>query len=83
MKSVNKLGTTLNFLNLIRIIYEKSMVNIILNEKRRKASHLNQQRGNSIAVQWLGLRAFTPEGQSSIRGWGSKIPQAARHGQKI
>ena len=83
MKSVNKLGITANFLNLIRIIYEKPMVNIILNEKRRKASHLNQERGNSLTVQWLGLQAFTAEGQSSNPGWGTKILQAAQHDQKI
>ena len=32
--------------------------------------------GNSLAVQWLGLPAFTAEGLSLIPGWGSKIPQA-------
>ena len=33
-------------------------------------------------VQWLGLRAFTAEGPGSVPGQGTKIPQAARHGQK-
>ena len=32
--------------------------------------------GNSLAVQWLGLRTFTLEGPGSIPGWGIKIPQA-------
>ena len=32
--------------------------------------------GNSLAVQWLGLLSFTAEGQGSIPGWGTKIPQA-------
>ena len=32
--------------------------------------------GNSLAVQWLGLHAFTPEGLSSIPSGGTKIPQA-------
>ena len=32
--------------------------------------------GNSLAVQWLGLPAFTAEGLSLIPGWGSKISQA-------
>ena len=31
---------------------------------------------NSLAVQWLGLHAFTAKGPSSIPGWGTKIPQA-------
>jgi len=38
--------------------------------------------GNCLAVQWLGLCAFTAEGLGSIPGWGSEIPQAARHGKK-
>ena len=33
-------------------------------------------------VQWLGLHAFTAEGMGSIRGRGTKIPQAVRYGQK-
>ena len=32
--------------------------------------------GNSLVVQWLGLRTFAAEGQDSIPGWGTKIPQA-------
>ena len=38
--------------------------------------------GNSLEVQWLGLCALTAEGPSSMPGWGTKIPQAAWHGQK-
>ena len=38
--------------------------------------------GNSLAVQWLGLHPFTAEGPGSIPGWGARIPQAARCGQK-
>ena len=38
--------------------------------------------GNSLAVQWLGLCAFTAEGTGSIPGWGTKMPQAAQCGQK-
>ena len=33
---------------------------------------------NSLAVQWLGLHAFTVKGLSSIPGWGTKIPQAVQ-----
>ena len=32
--------------------------------------------GNSLAVQWLGLGAFTAQGLGSIPGWGTKIPEA-------
>ena len=39
--------------------------------------------GNSLVVQWLGLSASTATGLGSISGWGAKIPQAVRHGQKF
>ena len=38
--------------------------------------------GNSLAVQWLGLGAFTAEGAGSIPGQGTKIRQAVRGSQK-
>ena len=38
--------------------------------------------GNSLAVQWLLLHAFTAEGPGSIPGWGAKIPQAVRRGRE-
>ena len=41
----------------------------------------NIYRGNSLAVQWLGLHAFIAEGLSSIPVWGTKTLQAVRHGQ--
>ena len=41
------------------------------------------QGGTSLAVQWLGLRAFTAVGLSSILGWGTKKLQAKQHGQRI
>ena len=37
--------------------------------------------GNSLAVQWLQLHAFTAEGMGSIPRWGSKILQALWHSQ--
>ena len=44
---------------------------------------LYQERsGNSLAVQWLGLRTSTAGGQDSIPGRETKILQAAGHGQK-
>ena len=36
--------------------------------------------GNSLAVQWLGLRNFTAEGPGSFSGQGTKFLQAERHG---
>ena len=38
--------------------------------------------GNSLAVQWLGLRASSAGGTGSITGWETKIPHATWHGQK-
>ena len=38
--------------------------------------------GNSLEVQWLGLCAFTAVDPGLILGWGTKILQATRHGQK-
>ena len=32
----------------------------------------------SLAVQWLGLHAFTAEGLGSTPGWRTKIPQATQ-----
>ena len=38
--------------------------------------HQDKDRGSSLAVQWLGLHAFTAVGLSSIPGQGTKILQA-------
>ena len=38
--------------------------------------------GTSLVVQWLKLQASSAGGVGSIPGWGSKIPHAARCGQK-
>jgi len=40
------------------------------------------KQGNSIAVQWLGLAAFTAVAPSSSPGRETKIPQASQQGQK-
>ena len=37
---------------------------------------------DSLAVQWLGLGAFTAKGPGSIPGWGTKIPEATWGDQK-
>ena len=34
---------------------------------------LKENWGNSLVVQWLGLRALNAEGPGSIPGWGTKI----------
>ena len=38
--------------------------------------------GNSLAVQWLGLRASTSGGTGLIPDWGAKIPQAMQRSAK-
>ena len=40
----------------------------------RVTPHMNKNWGNSLVVQWLGLRAFTAEDPGSIAGGGTKIP---------
>ena len=43
------------------------------------------REGNSLVVQWLGLRASIAQGAwvtGSIPGWGTKIPQAKQCGKK-
>ena len=48
----------------------------------QSAPGLKTATGKSPVVQWLALHAFTAEGPGSIPGQGTKIPQAAWHGQK-
>ena len=43
---------------------------------------LKTGRGNSLAVQWLGLCTFTAKGLGSILGRGTKILQAALNRRK-
>ena len=43
---------------------------------------LKQTAWESLAVQWLGLSAFTAMGLDSILGWETKIPQAMHRGQR-
>ena len=50
-----------------------------------RPQRVNNQKmisGTSLAVQWLGLCAFTSEVAGSILAWGTKILQAVRCGQK-
>ena len=39
-------------------------------------------QGTSLAMQWLRLRASNAGGVGLIPGWGTKVPHAARLGQK-
>ena len=50
--------------------------------KSQSAQLKKWAKGTSLAVQWLGLCSFIAEGPGSIPGRGTKIPQAARCGQK-
>ena len=45
-------------------------------------SNINNNSGNSPAVQWLRLHASTAGSMGSIPGWGTKISHATWHGQK-
>ena len=57
----------------------------LLSKTQRKLLKLNRTNhpGNSLAVQWSGLSAFTVKGPGSIPGGGNKILQATQHSQKI
>ena len=50
--------------------------------KRNEVRYKKGEKGTSLVVQWLGLRAFTAEGPGSVPGWGTEIPQAVRGSQK-
>ena len=46
-----------------------------------KCYSLKDNKGASLAVQWLRLRAANAGGEGSIPGGGTKIPYAMWHGQ--
>ena len=52
----------------------------------RKEHGFPSENTQPLGIPWqssgLGLGAFTARGPGSIPGWGTKIPQAVRHGQK-
>ena len=50
---------------------------------RSPRSTQNIALGTSLVVQWLRLCTPTAGGVGSTPGWGTKIPHAARRGQKI
>ena len=43
----------------------------------------SEDSGNTLAVQWLGLRAFTTKGAGLIPVWGTKIPRAMQRGHSV
>ena len=51
-------------------------------QKTSKHTHKKDSKGNSLAVQWLGLHASTSGSPGLIPGQGTKIPQAAQCSQK-
>ena len=53
---------------------DAAKINKQINKINSKKFLKNFTIGNSLAVQWLGLGAFTAEGLGSIPVWGTKIP---------
>ena len=62
-----------------RYIHEGNKVTFLQSYLQDYCSIIHNR--HSLAVQWLGLGAFTAEGPGSIPGRGAEIPQA-RSGQK-
>ena len=62
--------------------YRYTIVSMILKfhgKASKKKCYKSVLQGNSLTVQWLGLRASTAGGTGSIPGWeGDKIAQAAQ-----
>ena len=54
-----------------------SNIYVLLCAKCNRTATTTKILANTLAVQWLGLHAFTAEGPSSVPGWGTKIIQAA------
>ena len=52
------------------------------NYDKRQAQE-RQRLGTSLLVQWLGLWVSTAGGVGLIPGWGTNIPHAAWHDQKL
>ena len=59
-----------------------TIMTMTFNHRQKQCPTVEVRRGNSLVVQWLGLRAFTAMGPGSIPGEGTKIPQAERLSQK-
>ena len=55
----------------------------LLNSERQFYYIRKQTFGNSLAVQWLGLRASTAGGMGSFHGRGAKIPHSCTAWPKV
>ena len=73
--------------------YHPALLTLFLFQKKKKtfyykvihaywATFGEENTGNSLAVQWLGLHAFTAMGLGSIPAWGTEIPQDTQWSQK-
>ena len=60
------------------------MVSYLLNEDRGSCPSCLKRllQGNSLAVQWLGLRVIAAEDVGSVSGWGTNVLWAVWRGQK-
>ena len=58
---------------------------LLLVVSRKTTARLSKSdfMGTSLVVQWLKLHDFNAGDMGLIPGWGTKIPHAVRHGQKI
>ena len=58
------------------------LVKLLFWDNCRVTRIVRNNTGNSLAVQWLGLGAFTAVGPRSILGRGTEIPQDTKRSQK-
>ena len=54
---------------------ELGLFSLDLRDRKEPKYNGEEREGNSLAVQGLGLHAFTAKDPGSIPGWGTKIPQ--------
>ena len=59
-------------------IYYFHLLGVVINNSIIKLKSI----GNSLAIQWLGLRISTARGPGSNPGWGTKIPHSAYQKKK-
>ena len=78
----------------IRINFKKDIKYILLEDKKEENREIGlhhsktllcikgHYQATSLAVQWLGLHACTPEGAGLIPSVGTKIPQVSQHDKR-